>query len=305
MSLNAYVHSLIENIDKHDFPTEIDLVLDSGAFNGIYMLGALFYLKEAERRENIKIKRISGCSIGSALGLLFLLDKLEISIQLCNSAFEILRKKQNLKKFKRLLNDLLKKYITNDDLDRINGKLYITYFDTIKRKQILKKKYKTTDDLRESILKSMHVPYLFDRDITDNEGCVDGSFPYIFKQRKRKNNKILFINLQSFDKLINMIYIKKEKNLYPRLFNGLIDIHNFFSSKTNTNMCSYVNEWGMTEILMFRFREIIYTLIIYILSIGLQIENIVPDSWKKEKITVKLISIFKNIWRDLIINLTI
>uniref|UniRef100_A0A6C0CI95 PNPLA domain-containing protein n=1 Tax=viral metagenome TaxID=1070528 RepID=A0A6C0CI95_9ZZZZ len=305
MGLNAYVNSLIENIEKKEFPEEIDLVLDSGAFNGIYMLGALFYLKEVERREKIKIKRVSGCSIGSVLGLLLLIDKLELSINLCNRAFKILRKSQDLKKFKEILNELLKKNIKTEDLDKINGKLYITYFDVKKGKQILKKRYNCVNELRESILKSMHVPYLFDREITDNEGCVDGSFPYIFKQKKRENKKILFINLQSLDKFINMIYIKKEKNLFPRLFNGLIDIHNFFNSKKSTNMCSYVNEWGMKEILLFRLREIIYTIIIYILSLGLQIEKFIPESWKREKIIIKLLSIFKNIWRDLIMYLTI
>ena len=305
MSLNAYVHSLIDNVEQKNFPNEIDLVLDGGAFNGSYMIGALFYLKEIERREKIEIKRISGCSIGSVLGLFFLLNKLDLLLPLCIKACKIIRKSQDLKKFKKALNNLMMKNITKDDLSNINGKLYITYFDTIKRKQIIKKNYKNTDELRESILKSTHVPYLIDREITDNEGCVDGCFPYIFKQNKRENKKILFINLQSFDKLINMIYIKNEKNLYPRIFNGLKDIHTFFSNKTNTNMCSYVNEWDIKDILLFRLREIIYTLIIYILSIGLQIEHIVPSSWKNEKIIVKLISIFKTLLRDLIINITI
>jgi hypothetical protein len=70
-------------------------------------------------------------------------------------------------------------------------------------------------------------------------------------------------------------------------------------------MSSYVNEWGMKEILLFRLREIIYTIIIYILSLGLQIEKFIPESWKREKIIIKLLSIFKNIWRDLIMYLTI
>ena len=35
----------------------MDLILDGGAFNGIYMLGGLFYIKELEQREKINIKR--------------------------------------------------------------------------------------------------------------------------------------------------------------------------------------------------------------------------------------------------------
>jgi len=305
MTLNTYVNCLIDNIDNDNIPKEIDLVLDGGAFNGIYMMGALFYLKEIERREKIKINRISGTSIGSILGLLYLLDKLDLTVNIAIQGYKILRKSQDLYKFKKKLIKLIKHNLTDEDLSKINGKLYVTYFDTKKNKQIIKKKYKNSEDLKNTILKSMHVPYLFDREMTDNEGCIDGAFPYIFKQNKRENKKILFLNLQSFDKLINMIYIKKEKNIYSRLFNGLIDIHNFFSENKPTNMCSYVNEWGIKDILLFRLREIIYTMIVYILSLGLQIETLFPDSWKKEKIFVKIITIFKNIWRDILIYLTI
>jgi hypothetical protein len=190
-------------------------------------------------------------------------------------------------------------------LNKINNKLYITYFDLTKGKQILKKKYKNLQELKYSLLKSMHVPYLFDRNITDTEGCVDGSFPHIFKIKSKNSRKILFINLQSIDKIINMIYIKNEKNLYPRLFNGLLEMHNFFSDGKNTNMYSYVNDWSIRDIFLFRLREIIYTLIIYIFSLGLHIDYFIPNKWKQEKIVHKYINIFKNLWRDIIIYLTI
>jgi hypothetical protein len=305
MSLNTYVNSLIENVNSNNIPKNIDLVLDSGAFNGIYMLGGLIYLRQMRNKNKININRISGSSIGSILGLLFIVDKLDLSIEICNKAFKILRKNQDLKKFKFLLEDILDKHITESDLNKINNKLYITYFDLTKGKQILKKKYKNLQELKYSLLKSMHVPYLFDRNITDTEGCVDGSFPHIFKIKSKNSRKILFINLQSIDKIINMIYIKNEKNLYPRLFNGLLEMHNFFSDGKNTNMYSYVNDWSIRDIFLFRLREIIYTLIIYIFSLGLHIDYFIPNKWKQEKIVHKYINIFKNLWRDIIIYLTI
>jgi hypothetical protein len=305
MSLNTYVNSLIENINSNNIPKNIDLVLDSGAFNGIYMLGGLIYLRQMKNQNKININRISGSSIGSILGLLFIVDKLDLSIEICNKAFKILRKNQDLRKFKFLLEDILDKHITESDLNKINNKLYITYFDLTKGKQILKKKYKNLQELKYSVLKSMHVPYLFDRNITDNEGCIDGSFPHIFKIKSNKSRKILFINLQSIDKIINIIYIKNEKNLYPRLFNGLLEMHKFFSDGKNTNMYSYVNEWSIRDIFLFRLREIIYTLIIYIFSLGLHIDYFIPNKWKQEKIVQKYINIFKNLWRDIIIYLTI
>jgi predicted acylesterase/phospholipase RssA len=141
MSLNTYVNSLIENVNSNNIPKNIDLVLDSGAFNGIYMLGGLIYLRQMRNKNKININRISGSSIGSILGLLFIVDKLDLSIEICNKAFKILRKNQDLKKFKFLLEDILDKHITESDLNKINNKLYITYFDLTKGKQILKKKY--------------------------------------------------------------------------------------------------------------------------------------------------------------------
>ncbi len=63
MALNTFINTLIENIPDKHLPEELDLVLDGGAFNGIYMLGGLLYIKELEQREKIKIKRVSGCSI--------------------------------------------------------------------------------------------------------------------------------------------------------------------------------------------------------------------------------------------------
>jgi hypothetical protein len=71
--INEYVIKLIENlpddIKNVKEPIKIDLVLDGGLFNGSYQVGALYFLKEMENRKYIKIERISGCSVGSIVGL--------------------------------------------------------------------------------------------------------------------------------------------------------------------------------------------------------------------------------------------
>jgi predicted acylesterase/phospholipase RssA len=54
------------------------LILDGGAFNGSYLIGALLFLKEMEKRNYICVDKISGCSVGSAIGLLYFLDKLDL-----------------------------------------------------------------------------------------------------------------------------------------------------------------------------------------------------------------------------------
>lgn len=304
MILNTLTTSLIENIPHTNIPSEIDLVLDGGAFNGLYMLGCLYYLKELENREKLQIKRISGCSIGSVLGLVFILNKLDVALDVCKDAFKYMRKHQDLKKFIVIFKDRFNQIVDEDDIIKLNGRFYLTYFDAIKGKQIIKKNYSTKQELLDYVLKSLYVPYIIDRKITDRDGCIDGAFPYMFKKKEGKR-KILFINLQSWDKILKMLYIKNENNIYSRVFEGLMDAHNFFNTNKANNLCSYVNDWGVVEIILFRIRESIYTVLIYILGIGLQLDDLIPNKWKKIPIIQKNMSIFKNLWRDMILYISI
>lgn len=150
------------------------------------------------------------------------------------------------------------------------------------------KKYKNKNQLLDCILKTTYVPYLSNRKLTDKDGCIDGSFPYMFKKKTSKR-KILFFNLQTLEKVYRMIYIKNEKNIYPRLFEGMIDTHRFFEGE-KSNMCSYVNDWNIINIIMYRLRQVIYTILIHILSFGLKIEYLIPDKWKNDMIV-------KRIWK--------
>ena len=57
--IHDYVIKFIENlpdpIKNVQVPQRMDLVLDGGAFNGSYLIGALYFLKEMEKRNYIKI----------------------------------------------------------------------------------------------------------------------------------------------------------------------------------------------------------------------------------------------------------
>ena len=60
--MNEFVVKLIDNlpdsIKNAKEPLVLDLVLDGGAFNGSYLVGALYFLKEMEKRKYVKINRI-------------------------------------------------------------------------------------------------------------------------------------------------------------------------------------------------------------------------------------------------------
>jgi len=307
--LHTYIKSLIENIPPEQVASntsnvnKLDIVLDGGAFNGIYMLGSLYYIKELEEQNKITIERVSGCSIGAFLGAMYLLNRLDLAKELTIMCIMKIRKHQDLKQMMKLFKHTLSSSLSESDLSKCNKRFYLTYFDTNKGRQIVKKSYNSVDDLIDSIIKSMYVPYLIDRNIVDKDGCIDGAFPYMFKKNTRK--KILFINLQGLNKIFKMVYIKNEKNIYPRLMEGLHDIHNFICTGDANSLCSYVNDWNITDIFYFRIRESLYTLIFYLFRTILQLEQFIPKQMKNKNIIKQNAFILKNLWNDIIIYMSV
>ena len=56
-----------------------------------------------------------------------------------------------------------------------------------------------------------------------------------------------------------------EKTNYNRILTGLLDIHNFYIKKSNTTICSYVNDWSTPTTKCFRLKKmIIESIIVYI-----------------------------------------
>jgi len=244
-------------------PLRIDLVLGGGAFNGSYLMGALFFLKEMEKRNYIVIERISGCSIGSIAGLLYILDDLDKIFVLYKYLSKKFKKKHNLsfiKEVKQILN-----YTNTDNIcEKINNKLYICYNNVKSIKKIVKNKYKTYDDLCNIIIRSCFIPYLIDENFSYENKYIDGITPYFFENGS--NKKILFLDLYTFDKFKYLINIQNEKTNYHRVLYGLLEIHTFFIKKTNTDMCSYVNQWTVFDKLYNYFKLILEKIIVYIIS---------------------------------------
>jgi len=313
--LKTYIKSLIENIPSRQLEcntsivnnvnnvNKIDLVLDGGAFNGMFMIGSLFYIKELEEQNKIIIDRISGCSIGAFLGIMYLLNKLDLAKELTGTCIMKIRKHQDLKEMVKLVKNKLCSTITESQVKSCEGRFYLTYFDLVKGKQIIKKKYSSVNELVDSIIKSMYIPYLIDRNIVDKDKCIDGAFPYMFKKEIHK--KILFINLQGLNKIFKAIYIKHDKSIYPRIMEGLHDTHNFISTGHTNSLCSYVNDWTICDIFYFRMRESLYTVVFYLFRIILQLEQFVPKKLKNKNIIKQNAFILKNLWNDIIIYLSV
>jgi len=287
--INEYVIKLIENlpddIKNVNEPIKMDLVLDGGIFNGSYHVGALYFLKEMENRKYIKIERISGCSVGSIVGFLYFIDSLDLMPKLYDLINKEFRQTYNLKLITELKKHL-SEHIPSDICERVNGRLYITYNNIKKGTKPVRSVYKDADDIINTIIKSSYIPYLIDGNVLYENKSVDGITPFIFKERE---NKILYLDLFGSDKLGNLLNVKNEKSNYHRILSGLLDIHSFFIKKSNTPMCSYVNDWSYSNICFNHIKTIIERICIYLIHVLIFIKKNISTQFK-ETVLYKILS---------------
>lgn len=285
--IENYVNKFIENLPEDSKKyCEIDLVLDGGAFNGSYLVGALYFLKEMEKRSYIKIDRISGCSVGSIVALLYYIDALDLMPSLYEIVNRDFKHKYNLNTIKTLKQHLQHK-IPDDICSKINNKLFICYHDIKKRKKIVKSTYNNVDDIFDTIIKSCYIPFLIDNKLLYKNKYVDGINAHIFNRDSRK--KILHMELFSYDKFTSSINIKNEKSNFHRILSGLLDIHSFFIKKTNTPMCSFVNEWSIINKCRYHLKILLENIIVYIVYSIFYIKKYIPEDIE-DNFIIKLIS---------------
>lgn len=290
--INMYINKLIDNIPeeiKNNInPIKIDLVLDGGVFNGSYLLGALYFLKEMEKRNYVVIERISGCSIGSLAAFIYFIDGLEIMDKLYEIFFNNFKRDFKLNKIINL-HRYLDKYIPENICDKINNKLFITYHNVKKNIKIVKNKYKNKKDIIETIIKSCFVPYLINGNKLYKNKYVDGINPYIFDIKKNYNNKILYLDLFGYDKINNLINVKNEKTNYHRILSGVLDIHNFFIKNSSTAMCSYVNDWNILNRFHLNIKLIFEKIILYIITFSIYFNKYIGNNYD-DSLMYKIIS---------------
>jgi hypothetical protein len=298
--VEIFIDNLPNKIKHTETPIEIDLVLDGGVFNASFTIGALYFLKEMEKQNIIKIKRISGCSIGSVLGLLYLIDKLDLTSSLYKKMVLYFKKKYNLKIYKNL-KKLLKGEIPENVCDIVNDRLYVTYNNVITGEKKVKSNFSNEKKLFETIVRSSFCPFIIDNNITYLNKYVDGINPYIFEPLE--NRKILFLDLSGMDKLSYKFSIKNEKTNLYRLVSGIIDIHIFFTKNSETFMCSYVNDWSYTYKLHYRLRLIFEKMLCLFFFILLFLKKCINNTINADNIFYKLFTtIFKDIYILLISN---
>lgn len=301
--MNIVLDNLIENYikgsDYKNIPKKIDVVIEGGLFNGGYGLGVMLYIKKLEKMKKLKVRRISGTSVGALIGVAYFLDKFHLFNDVANKLIYNFKKKNNFFKLREMLFDVCNNRMKPDDYKLLQNKFYLTYFDSNKKKQIIKNKYKSNEDLIRQILKSTYIPFLMDENLS-YKGSIDGCFPYIFK--KRENIKILYVTLTSFKYIKGIISIKNEQNDYTRVVYGILDIHNFLNNNSNkaSDFCSYVNYWSIIDYIVVRFKESGIVLVLTILDV---IINTIPNDIKYHKYYIWLKHIIFNLFYDIFIRI--
>ena len=276
--VNKLIDNLPDNIKNTNKPLKIDLVLDGGVFNGSYLAGALHFLKEMENRKYIIVDRISGCSIGSIVGFLYIMNRLDLVTNLYAEFNKEFKETYSLNIINYVKSNLAE-FSNEENLKKINNKLYITYNNIIKGSKKVKSVYKNWNEMTDSLIKSCFFPYLINGNLLYKNKYLDGISPYIFNEEPGK--KILFMELFSSDKISGIINIKNEKTNHHRILTGLLDIHNFFIKESRTSMCCYVNDWNLFDKFYYKlktifekcFTYIIYLFIVFKKHINIDINN--------------------------------
>ena len=124
MIYDSHIDKLLENYDIPEKTIPMDLILDTGAFNGIYLYGSLMYIKKLESLKAVKIERISGASIGAICGMLYIFDKLDAIENFYRRIRETIRKEGTLNSY----HDVLKEFFSGldeNEFKKLNDRLYI------------------------------------------------------------------------------------------------------------------------------------------------------------------------------------
>ena len=265
--LNNLAHD-IGNIDI----SNMNIVLEGGGFNGAYEIGVLMLIKKLENKSVITINKISGVSIGSVAGLLFLLDKLHYYEKYYHILREEIHKSLCIKNVDTLLRKIIDK-ISEKVFEKIkHNKLYISYYNLHEKQHITKSKYESKQDLLETILKSIHVPFItsnnkLTHNCLDNNEYIDGLYPFIFSLKEKMiESKTLYVCINQINSIHNCYNTKNENTPISRILHGILDCYDLLKYNKPSTICSFVEDWGISNIIYYKIKSVILHVIVYLIS---------------------------------------
>jgi len=259
-----HINRLIDELPISE-PTVLDIVFEGGLFNGSYLIGILYYLKELEIRGRIKIGQLSGCSVGSLTALVYFSNTYHLLEPIYKLTYSHFKKTNNVNIFNAIF-EQLRPHLTPAVMTSLNGRLFITYYNVKRNEQVIKHTYKSVDDLLDTIRKSCYCPYVIDHAFLYKKKYVDGFYPYIFPTTTDKR-RVLHLNIHRFDKLFRTISIKNEKTNSSRVLTGIVEAHTFFAYGMSTSICSFVDDWTIIDRIEHSAYLIVLKTVVYLLHL--------------------------------------
>jgi len=258
--MQFYAQKLINNLPEHKFG-KMNIILDGGAFSGSYILGALHYIRELELNDRMTVDKMSGCSIGSILCVLYKLNKLEF----CHEVYQIIRdhfkENGNLHIIQTLLANI-KDMMPDDFYNSCTDDIFLSYYDVKNKKHIIKSKFDSNDDIIETIYRSSYIPFICGEEFLRHNQFIDGLKPHDFE-----GEKSLFLNLcMNYQSLTGMLNIRNEVNNMERTIFGMLETHRFFTHK-RSSMCFYTDEMNWMQRCLHMLRLYLIELVISIIYI--------------------------------------
>lgn len=301
--LETFVENLIVGISERDIPKQLDVVLEGGAMNGAYQIGAMCYLKMLEKQNKTKVMRISGVSCGALIAVFYLTLGIENIEEYYNSLTNNLLSSGNFACLKTCIDDFLKN-IDDKTVESLSNRLFISYVDLNTQERVVISEYKTKKELGDILLKTAYLPGFIDGKITTPDNCMDGGFPFIFPndidKRQEPNYRTLYLKLSSLNILKDVISTKGELNIARRAVEGIQKTHDLFKYKRSNDIASIVEDWTKTEILKNTVLNLIWWIVIYATHYIIVFYGLIPESVKEHKSTKRVKNILFEVWNDYI-----
>ena len=303
--LNLYVNTLVNNINSEKIPDEIDVIFDGGLFNGFIGYGTSVYINELQKQKKTKVVRVSGCSVGSVLALLYIVNsEKELDIDINNifkKEINGFKENFNFSENVKILRELVYLLFEDDNLNMLNDRLYISYYDMKKIEKKIVHNFKNRDHLIECLIKSSHIPFISNNEFKYKNKYIDGLTPYIFRDNQRPSLHIMLI---TFKNLSRIFFNSNEVNANSRIISGLADADEFFTCG-KSNMCSYIKEWNYKRYLFIRVRELVCFFIIWFIEILIIITKKPFKLATRTRIYFGLKHIFIETYKDIMFKLVI
>ena len=240
---------------------EVNLILDGGAVNGLVGVGAVLVINKFEISGVIKIGKISGCSIGSLIGLWYACGCPISTIHYLSKMFNMYKVNKTFRHYKQCVKEIVYSILPKEDMHKINNRLFIKYYDVINCNEVIVSTFKNRKHVVKCLVRTAHLPYITSRQFILNNKYIDGIYPYIFKTPERN----LFIQLMSLLDPLNLVCVKNETTILPRVIYGANQAI-LFLENGRSSVCNIVSSNNYYYKIIFYIRLISSILILCLMD---------------------------------------